>query len=145
MLLTTSCPHDKLGSIDVVTGPDVARGVGLKKHRLPPPAEYAALLDRLRGQAAARGANAMLLRWHQAVFLTKDGVEAGPPVRVAVKAAAIRLHDPGKCAVEPVSEAELERRAHEGEVEHIEIEYDAMSRPLKHRPQGLRSRVISSP
>lgn len=135
------CAHARLGTVEAATGTDISQGRGLKARKLPP-ADYAVVLESLSRAGARRGANALVLRDHQAMFLTKKGVRSPAPVRVSVRAAAVRIDDPAACALPSLDAAMLRQRAFDGEAEDIAIEFDSVDRPQSRRPNGLRSRVL---
>lgn len=111
-----SCAHAKLGTVAAVEGTDVSRGT--KDIRVAP-ADYAAAFRKLGEAAAAKGANLLVLRGHQAQFFTKARGRSLRPVHVALRAAAVRVDDLAACPIEALAPEALQRRAIEGEAQEI--------------------------
>lgn len=110
------CAHEKLGTVAVSEGTDVS--LGTKEIRVAS-ASYPAAFRKLANAGAARGANTLVLRGHEATFFTKARYRSPRPVHVRLHAAAIRIHQPAACRLETLAPQALQRRAIEGEALNV--------------------------
>lgn len=105
------CAHDKLGSIEIEAGERVSE---ITRDPNVPTVDYGRAMKKLSDAGQGRGANAVVLRWHQGVYFTRDGKQSRKPVYVKLRGAAIRLAAPDQCALQMVDAAELEVRSRDG-------------------------------
>ncbi|MFD0739078.1 hypothetical protein ACFQZQ_07270 [Lysobacter koreensis] len=106
------CRHEKLGPLVVQTGERVSE---ITQDERVPTVRYQRAVVRLADAAAAKGANAVVLRQHQAVYFTRLGRKSQDPVFIKLDGAAIRLPaDASHCMLVAADVAELERRARTG-------------------------------
>jgi hypothetical protein len=108
------CGHQKLGSVEIELGERVSE---ITQDANVPTVDYGRAMRKLADAGAARGANAVVLRWHQGVYFTRSGKQSRRPVYVKLRGAAIRLPDgaTADCALQPVQLAELEARSRSGD------------------------------
>jgi hypothetical protein len=108
-----ACAHQKLGSVEIELGERVSE---ISQDANVPTVDYARAMERLANAGAARGANAVVLRWHQGVYFTRNGKQSRRPVYVKLRGAAIRLPATAAtgCTLRPVQLAELEARSRSG-------------------------------
>lgn len=111
-----ACKHDKLGVVAAKEGTEVRAGT---KERNVPAADYRIAFRRLGDAAAERGANAVVLRAHDATFFTIGRGRSPRPVHVTLRGAAIRVLDPANCTMDPLDPLELQRRAINDRVEKV--------------------------
>jgi hypothetical protein len=113
VLESPGCEHDKLGSVEVTAGERVSE---ITQDPNVPTVEYGLAMARLAKAARDKGANAVVLRWHQGVYFTHNGRKSRKPVFVKLRGAAIHLSPEAlaQCPLEPVSVADLEDRSRNG-------------------------------
>lgn len=105
------CEHDKLGSIEIEAGQRVNELTGDTN---VPTVDYARAMSKLSDAGQERGANAVVLRWHQGVYFTRNGKQTRKPVYVKLRGAAIRVAAPARCTLQLVDATELEERSRSG-------------------------------
>jgi hypothetical protein len=107
------CEHDKLGSIEITLGERVSE---ITQDPNVPTVEYGRAMARLAKAAGDKGANAVVLRWHQGVYFTFRGKKSRKPVFVKLRGAAIHLSPQAlaECPLKPITVAELEDRSRSG-------------------------------
>jgi len=106
------CGHQKLGSVEIELGERVSE---ITQDPNVPTVDYGRAMKLLSNAGAAKGANAVVLRWHQGVYFTRSGKQSRRPVYVKLRGAAIRLPDIATgCTLQPVQLAELEARSRSG-------------------------------
>lgn len=107
-----SCSHDKLGQVSVQTGTRVTEST---QDLLVPTVDYAGAFTKLAMAAQAKGADAVVVRWHQATYFTRNARRSSRPVHVQLRGAAIRTHaDAGPCDFALADPAEFDERARSG-------------------------------
>lgn len=107
------CGHDKLGQVSTQTGTRVSETI---KDTMVPTVDYHRAFAQLALAAQAQGANAVVVRWHQATFFTRNGRRSRKPVHVQLRGAAIRTHgDAGICSFALADPLDFEERAGSGE------------------------------
>lgn len=107
------CEHDKLGSVDITVGERVSE---ITQDPNVPTVEYGRAMAKLARAAGDKGANAVVLRWHQGVYFTFHGKKSRKPVFIRLRGAAIRLSSEAmaQCDLKPVTVADLEDRSRRG-------------------------------
>jgi hypothetical protein len=110
------CEHRKLGSVEVELGERVSE---ITQDPNVPTVDYGRAVKALSAAAAAKGANAVVLRWHQGVYFTYRGKQSRRPVYVKLRGAAIQLADAAACTLHPVQLAELEARSRSGTATNV--------------------------
>ncbi|MFC5577144.1 hypothetical protein ACFPOA_03825 [Lysobacter niabensis] len=106
------CGHQKLGSVEIELGERVSE---ITQDPNVPTVDYGRAMKLLADAGAAKGANAVVLRWHQGVYFTRSGRQSRRPVYVKLRGAAIRLPDIATgCTLQPVQRADLEARSRSG-------------------------------
>jgi hypothetical protein len=113
ILESPGCDHDKLGSVEVTLGEHVSE---ITQDPNVPTVEYGRAMARLARAAGDKGANAVVLRWHQSVYFTFKGRKSRKPVFVKLRGAAIHLSPEAmaQCPLTPVTVADMEDRARNG-------------------------------
>lgn len=113
ILESPGCEHDKLGSVEATVGEHVSE---ITQDPNVPTVEYGHAMAKLARAAGDKGANAVVLRWHQAVYFSFKGKKSRKPVFVKLRGAAIRLSPQAlaQCPLTPVTVADLEDRARNG-------------------------------
>ncbi len=113
ILESPGCEHDKLGSVEVTVGEHVSE---ITQDPNVPTVEYGRAMAKLARAAGDKGANAVVLRWHQGVYFTHHGKKSRKPVFVKLRGAAIHLSPEAlaQCPLKPVSVADLEDRSRSG-------------------------------
>lgn len=108
-----TCDHDKLGQVSIHTGTRVSETT---KDTMVPTVDYDRAFTRLAIAAQAQGGNAVVVRWHQATYFTRNGRRSRKPVYVQLRGAAIRTHGAvGQCDLALADPLEFEERAKGGE------------------------------
>lgn len=108
-----SCSHDKLGQVSIQVGTRVTEQT---RDLLVPTVDYAAGFSKLASAAQAKGADAVVVRWHQATYYTRGGRRSRKPVHVQLRGAAISTHaDARPCGFAHADPAEFDKRARSGE------------------------------
>jgi hypothetical protein len=104
------CEHQKLGSVEVSAGEKVSE---ITQDPNVPTVEYGRAMDKLADAAQAKGANAVVLRFHQGVYFTFHGKRSRKPVYVKLRGGAIHMSPEAlaQCPLKPVRLAELEERS----------------------------------
>lgn len=102
------CDHDKLGTVEIEAGERVSE---ITRDPNVPMVDYGRAMRKLSEAGQERGANAVVLRWHQGVYFTRNGKQSRKPVYVKLRGAAIRLPAPEQCTLQFVEVAELEARS----------------------------------
>ncbi len=107
------CEHDKLGSVEVTVGEQVSE---ITQDPNVPTVEYGRAMAKLARAAGDKGANAVVLRWHQGVYFSFKGRKSRKPVFVKLRGAAIHLSPEAmaQCPLKPVMVADLEDRSRSG-------------------------------
>ena len=107
------CDHDKLGSVEVTVGEHVSE---ITQDPNVPTVEYGRAMARLGKAASDKGANAVVLRWHQGVYFTFRGKKSRKPVFIKLRGAAIQLSPQAlaQCPLKVVTVADLEDRSRSG-------------------------------
>lgn len=107
------CEHDKLGSVDITVGERVSE---ITQDPNVPTVEYGRAMAKLARAAGDKGANAVVLRWHQGVYFTFHGKKNRKPVFIRLRGAAIHLSPQtmAQCELKPVTVADLEDRSRRG-------------------------------
>ena len=107
-----SCSHDKLGQVSIQVGTRVNEAT---QDLMVPTVDYAWAFNKLAAAAQAKGADAVVVRWHQATYFTRNGRRSHRPVHVQLKGAAIRTHDDaGTCSFALADSADFDQRARSG-------------------------------
>lgn len=107
-----SCSHDKLGQVSIQVGTRVTEAT---RDLLIPTVDYAGAFIKLATAAQAKGADAVVVRWHQATYFTRNTRRSHRPVHVQLRGAAIRTHtDAGPCEFALADPAEFDARARSG-------------------------------
>lgn len=108
-----SCSHDKLGQVGIQVGTRVSETT---RDLLVPTVGYAAAFAALATAAQEKGADAVVVRWHQATYFTRNGRRTHRPVHVQLRGAAIGIHaDARPCDLALVDPADFAERAVNGE------------------------------
>ena len=108
-----SCSHDKLGQVSIQVGTRVTEET---RDVLVPTVDYAAGFSRLAKAAQSKGADAVVVRWHQATYFTRSGRRSRKPVHVQLRGAAISTHaDAQPCSFALADPGEFDKRARSGE------------------------------
>lgn len=105
------CEHDKLGTIEIEAGQRVSE---LTRDTNVPTVDYGRAMSKLSDAGQERGANAVVLRWHQGVYFTRNAKQTRKPVYVKLRGAAIRVAAPAQCKLQLVDAMELEERSRSG-------------------------------
>ena len=107
------CKHDKLGTVEIAVGQRVSETT---KDTIVPTVDYGRAMAKLAEAAQAQGANAVVLRWHQGVYFTRNGKQSRKPVYVKLRGGAIQLSPEAlaQCPLKPVLMADLEERSRSG-------------------------------
>ena len=104
-----SCPHDKLGQVSIQVGTRVNEST---RDLLVTTVDYDRAFAKLATAAQAIGADAVVVRWHQATYFTRNKRRSRMPVHVQLRGAAIRTHaDAGPCSFALVDPLDFEQRA----------------------------------
>ena len=74
-----SCPHDKLGQVNIQVGIRVTEAT---RDLLVPTVDYDRAFAKLATAAQAIGADAVVVRWHQATYFTRNKRRSHKPVHV---------------------------------------------------------------
>ena len=113
VLESPACDHEKLGAVEITIGENVSE---ITQDDKVPPVDYGRAMDKLVAAAQDRGANAVVLRFHQGVYFTHQGRKSRKPVYVKLRGAAIHMTPEAlaQCPLTPLSVAELEARSREG-------------------------------
>ena len=64
------CGHQKLGTVEIELGEHVSE---ITQDANVPTVDYGRAMKKLSDAGAAKGANAVVLRWHQGVYFTRSG------------------------------------------------------------------------
>ena len=81
-----------------------------------PMVDYDWAFAKLAAAAKAQGANAVVVRWHQATYFTRNSRRSHKPVHVQLRGAAIRTHaESGPCTFALADARDFEQRARRGE------------------------------
>jgi hypothetical protein len=103
------CIDERMGRVRVTLGdgrPDPRRG------GVTPTVSYGRALAKLRAAAAERGADAVVLREHQADYFAKGSRRPSRPTYVMLSGAAVRLRSAASgCALVVIDPVEFERSA----------------------------------
>ena len=103
------CVERRLGVVSVELG---SKEVDMRSGMPAPRASYQAAFRRLAERAAAKGADAVVLRGHEAGFVAKGSRRSVRPSFVSLRGAAIKLRDGGdSCALAVVDPVQFERDA----------------------------------
>lgn len=116
LLGSPTCDHAKLGSVTVRVGEQVS---GITQDARVATVQYRSAFAKLRDAAQQDGANAVVLRGHQAVFFTFHGKRSRDPVYIKLRGAAIALADMGQCQFEVADADQLQRQARAGEATNV--------------------------
>lgn len=112
-----SCDHDKLGQVAIQVGNRVSETT---RDLLVPTVDYAAAFAALATAAQAKGADAVVVRWHQATYFTRNGRRTRRPVHVQLRGAAIGIHaDARPCDLALADPAAFAERAASGEAVNV--------------------------
>lgn len=107
-----SCKHDKLGQVRILSGTRVSEAT---RDLLLPTVDYRRAFMTLAAAAQAKGGNAVIVRWHQATYFTRNGRRSHKPVHVQLRGAVIRTHaDAGACSFALADPLVFEERASSG-------------------------------
>lgn len=107
-----ACSHDKLGQVSIQVGTRVTEST---RDLLVPTVDYAWAFAKLATAAEAKGADAVVVRWHQATYFTRNGRRSHKPVHVQLRGAALRIHaDAVPCRFALADAADMEQRAING-------------------------------
>jgi len=108
-----SCSHDRLGQVSIQVGTRVTEST---RDLLVPTVAYDRAFAQLATAARAKGADAVVVRWHQATYFTRNGRRSHKPVHIRLRGAAIRIHaDAGPCSFALADPLAFEQRASSGE------------------------------
>lgn len=111
------CVERRLGVVSVTLGtrePNPRTGMPL------PGVSYGTAFARLIEAAEAKGANAVVLRAHEAAYIAKGARRPGRPTYLSLQGAAVRLDDnDAVCVLEAIDPDEFERRAVEKERDEV--------------------------
>lgn len=111
------CVAERLGRVRIALGeerPDPRRGGAV------PGVSYARALSKLTAAAAQRGADAVVIREHQADYFAKGSRRPSRPTYVMLAGVALRLKPAtGGCALAKIDPAEFERSALERDRENV--------------------------
>lgn len=104
------CDHEKLGSVEITAGEKVSE---ITQDPNVPTVDYGRAMDKLADAAQAKGANAVVLRFHQGVYFTYHGKRSRKPVYVKLRGGAIHMTPEAlaQCPLKPVKLGELEERS----------------------------------
>jgi len=116
VLESPGCEHEKLGSRDVRVG----QRVDASTRERVPTTSYRRAFEALQEQARDGGADAVVLRRHQAVFFSMNGRRSSAPVYIEVSGGLIRMADSGACNLKPVDPARLQRAARDGTPDEVD-------------------------
>ena len=113
ILESPGCEHEKLGAVEITIGHKVSE---ITQDPSVPTVDYGRAMDKLVAAAQEKGANAVVLRWHQGVYFTHKGKQSRRPVYVKLRGAAIHMTPEAlaQCPLTPLSVAELEARSRSG-------------------------------
>lgn len=112
LLQAPSCSHDKLGQVSIQVGTRVSEAT---RDLMVPTVDYAAAFTRLAKAAQAKGADAVVVRWHQATYFTRNARRSHRPVHVQLRGAAISIHvDARPCDFALADASEFDERARSG-------------------------------
>lgn len=107
-----SCGHDKLGQVSIQVGTRVNEAT---RDLLVPTVDYTLAFTRLAAAAKAKGADAVVVRWHQATYFTRNGRRSHKPVHVQLRGAAINTHvDARPCSFALADPVDFDERARSG-------------------------------
>lgn len=108
-----SCSHDKLGQVSIQVGTRVSEAT---RDLLVPTVDYAAAFTKLAKAAQAKGADAVVVRWHQATYFTRNARTSHRPVHVQLRGAAITTHaDARPCRFALADPVAFDERARSGQ------------------------------
>lgn len=108
-----ACAHDKLGQVSIRVGTRVTEST---QDVMVPTVDYDWAFAKLAAAAKAQGANAVVVRWHQATYFTRNSRRSHKPVHVQLRGAAIRTHaESGPCSFALADAGDFEQRARRGE------------------------------
>lgn len=108
-----TCEHDKLGQVSTQIGTRVSETT---QDTMVPTVDYGRAFTQLAIAAKAQGGNAVVVRWHQATYFTRNGRRSRKPVYVQLRGAAIRTHgEAGQCDLALADPLDFEERARGGE------------------------------
>lgn len=112
-----SCVHSRLGRVSVTLGNKEAnQRTGMPSSGV----SYRKAFARLMDAAEAKGADAVVLRGHEAAYIAKGTRRSRRPTYVSLQGAAIRLDaNAASCDLVVIDPAEFERRALAGEREEV--------------------------
>jgi len=112
LMQAPSCSHDKLGQVSIQAGTRVSEAT---RDLLVPTVDYAAAFTKLAKAAQAKGADAVVVRWHQATYFTRNARRSHRPVHVQLRGAAIGIHaDARTCDFALADPAHFDERARSG-------------------------------
>ena len=107
-----ACGHDKLGTVSIQVGTRVSETT---RDLLVPTVDYGGAFTKLALAAQAKGADAVVVRWHQATYFTRNGRRTHKPVHVQLRGAAIRVHADAKpCDFAVADPLVFDQRARDG-------------------------------
>lgn len=107
-----SCSHDKLGQVSIQVGTRVNEAT---QDLMVPTVDYAAAFTKLAKAAQAKGADAVVVRWHQATYFTRNARRSHRPVHVQLRGAAISIHaDARPCSFALADPVAFDERARSG-------------------------------
>lgn len=90
------CKHHKLGQVRIQYGTRVSEAT---RDLLVPTVDYRRAFAALAAAAEAKGGDAVIVRWHQAMYFTRNGRRSQKPVHVQLRGAVIRTQaDAAPCS-----------------------------------------------
>jgi len=112
VLQAPACAHDKLGTVSIQIGTRVTEAT---RDLLVPTVDYRGAFAKLALAAQAKGADAVVMRWHQATYFTRNTRRSHKPVHVQLRGAAIRVDAGAKpCEFALADPREFDERARSG-------------------------------
>jgi len=118
VLESPACEYEKLGVVEITVGEKVSE---ITQDPKVPTVDYGRAMNKLIAAAQERGANAVVLRWHQGVYFTRLGKQSRKPVYVKLRGAAIHMAPDAlaQCPLTPLTVAELEERSRSGKPSNV--------------------------
>jgi hypothetical protein len=112
-----SCVERRLGVVSVTLG---SREPNPRSGMPPPGVSYRTAFARLIEAAESKGANAVVLRAHEAAYIAKGARRPKRPTYLSLQGAAVRLDDKVRgCVLDVIEADEFERRAAEKERDNM--------------------------
>lgn len=116
LLESPACEHAKLGLVSVHVGERVNEGT---QDPNVPTTTYQREFAKLADAAREKGADAVVLRQHQAVLFTRNGKRSQAPVYIKLHGAVIGLPDASQCELVFADAAELQWQARDGKAANV--------------------------